>query len=319
MNCVREDPKVYSDFAYDDAFRTIESFCDDVVIDFINYFFGESFNNSAKVIRYRNEHFVTHEDHSEEKNITDSHITVSENGVTKRYHFECESGRYSGSLLVKMFRYDSQIAIDSCSYDEAKLYVDFPYSGLLMLRNSKNIPDTAKVFISSPGGEISYDIPIMKVSDFSIDDLFEKKLYFLIPFYIFNLESEIKKRDSDELFVSGLADNYRKILDRLENEVLSDRLFTESKNVIILLMDKVIFKLTMNSENTQRKVGDVMGGKVLDLDYINGLVNGRVEGRIEGREEGIDSSVKKLAEHYMDENPELSKAEALEMAAAILR
>ncbi len=66
-----------------------------------------------------------------------------------------------------------------------------------------------------------------------------------------------------------------------------------------------------------------MGGKVLDLDYINGLVDGRVEGRIEGREEGreegIDSSVKKLAEHYMDENPELSKAEALEMAAAILR
>ena len=97
--------------------------------------------------------------------------------------------------------------------------------------------------------------------------------------------------------------------------MLSDRLFTESKNVIILLMDKVIFKLTMNSENTQRKVGDVMGGKVLDLDYINGLVDGREE----GREEGIDSSVKKLAEHYMDENPELSKAEALEMAAAILR
>ena len=97
--------------------------------------------------------------------------------------------------------------------------------------------------------------------------------------------------------------------------MLSDRLFTESKNVIILLMDKVIFKLTMNSENTQRKVGDVMGGKVLDLDYINGLVDGREE----GREEGIDSSVKKLAEHYMDENPELSMAEALEMAAAILR
>ena len=62
-----------------------------------------------------------------------------------------------------------------------------------------------------------------------------------------------------------------------------------------------------------------MGGKVMDLDYINGLVNGRVEGRIEGREEGIDSSVKKLAEHYMDENPELSEKEALEMAAAILR
>ena len=87
----------------------------------------------------------------------------------------------------------------------------------------------------------------------------------------------------------------------------------------------------MNSKNTQRKVGDIMGGKVLDLDYINGLVDGRIEGReagriegreagrIEGREAGIESSVKKLAEHYMDENPELSEAEALEMAAAILR
>ena len=70
-----------------------------------------------------------------------------------------------------------------------------------------------------------------------------------------------------------------------------------------------------------------MGGKVLELDYINGLLNGRkegreagrIEGREEGIEEGIDSSVKKLAVHYMDENLELSEKEALEMAAAILR
>ncbi len=323
MSYLNEEAKVYSDFAYDDAFRTIETYCDDVVIDYINYFFGESFSRSAKISRYRNEHFVTHEDHSEEKDITDSHITVSENGITKRYHFECESGKYNGSLLVKMFRYDSQIAIDSGTYSNARLYVDFPYSGLLMLRSGKNTPDSAQVFIHTPGGEISYDIPIMKVSDFSIDDLFDKKLYFLIPFYIFNLESEIKKNDTDDKYVSELADTYRMILSRLEDDVLSERLSTDSNDVIILLTHKVLFKLTMNSVNTQRKVGGVMGGKVLELDYIKGIRDGREQGREEGIEQGIeqgtDSAIQKLANHYMKENPELSEKEALEMAAAILR
>ena len=44
----------------------------------------------------------------------------------------------------------------------------------------------AKVIIDTPNGEINYDVTMMQISDFTIDSIFENKLYLTIPFYIFN-------------------------------------------------------------------------------------------------------------------------------------
>ena len=41
-----------------------------------------------------------------------------------------------------------------------------------------------------------------------------------------------------------------------------------SYGVIIRLINKVVHKMTMNRKNVQGKVGDIMGGKVLELDII---------------------------------------------------
>ena len=41
-----------------------------------------------------------------------------------------------------------------------------------------------------------------------------------------------------------------------------------SYSVIIKLIYSVAYKLTMKQENVQRKVGEMMGGKVLDLPEI---------------------------------------------------
>ena len=35
---------IYSDFAYDDAYRTMESECDDLLIPFVNYFHNENYD-----------------------------------------------------------------------------------------------------------------------------------------------------------------------------------------------------------------------------------------------------------------------------------
>lgn len=43
----------------------------------------------------------------------------------------------------------------------------------------------AKVIIDTPNGEINYDVTMMQISDFTIDSIFENKLYLTIPFYIF--------------------------------------------------------------------------------------------------------------------------------------
>ena len=50
---------------------------------------------------------------------------------------------------------------------------------------------------------------------------------------------------------------------------------------IIRLINKVAYKLNMKRENVQRKVGDIMGGRVLDLDVVVAHREGIEEGRIE--------------------------------------
>ena len=53
----------------------------------------------------------------------------------------------------------------------------------------------------------------------------------------------------------------------------------------------------MKYQDTQKKVGDLMGGKVLDLDIIKahdaGLEEGREEGIRKGMEKGIEKGIEK--------------------------
>lgn len=66
-----------------------------------------------------------------------------------------------------------------------------------------------------------------------------------------------------------------------------------SYSVIIKLTNSVMFKLSMKNENIQRKVGDVMGGKVIDLPEIRLYRKGKSEGYAEGVAEGIAQSEEK--------------------------
>ena len=204
-----------------------------------------------------------------------------------------------------MFEYDSQTALDESKSEGNILRVRFPYAGLLLLRKSPSSPDRAEVIIETPKGEVSYDIKIIKISDFSIDSIFENRLYLMIPFYIFNYESEFISINEDAERTEKLADVFRNIIDRLDEELEEGNLSALSHNVIIRLTHKVVYKLTMKHGKVQDKVGGIMGGKVLDLPEIKVFHEGKAEGRAEGLKEG-EAERKKLA----DKNTELEDENA---------
>ena len=87
-----------------------------------------------------------------------------------------------------------------------------------------------------------------------------------------------------------------------------------SYGVIISLIQKVAYKMTMKRETVQKKVGDIMGGRVLELDIIKARHEGLAEGRMEERED----NVKKLAASYMQQDSTLKEDKAMEMARKIL-
>ena len=72
----------------------------------------------------------------------------------------------------------------------------------------------------------------------------------------------------------------------------------------------VAYKMTMKRENMQNKAGDIMGGKVLDLEVIRAHREGRAEEKA--------NNIARLAEHYMSQDSTLEKSKAIEMAEKIL-
>lgn len=276
----RENP-LYSDTAYDDAFRTMESRCDDLVIPFVNHMFGEDYDSKAVIKRLRNEHYVEHENEASEKRVTDSSFEIISKGKAKKYHLECESKKYTGEILVRIFEYGTQIAKDEASGDKYRMTFMFPNSGLLILRKAKDVPDVATIGIILPDSrEVTYQVPLVKMSDYDIEDIFSKKLYMLLPFYIFNFESELTDINGSEEKLEKMFSVYDEIYGRLDKELENGNLSEISFHAIIRLIHRVAYKLTMKCENVQKKVGDIMGGKVLNLPEFVAYDQARTEGKM---------------------------------------
>ena len=63
--------ELYTEFAYDDAFRTMAVKCDDLLLPFLNYTFGEHYDSTACIVRGCNEHLIDRGMEVNEKRITD--------------------------------------------------------------------------------------------------------------------------------------------------------------------------------------------------------------------------------------------------------
>ena len=294
---------LYTSMAYDDAFRTLETECDDILVPYVNYVFNEHFDKSARITRLRNEHFIKNENQSSERRITDSSFEIHQDNITKKYHLECESKPYDKSLLIRIFEYDAHIALDAASYDTSSIRVIFPNTGLLLLRGSDKAPDSAQIIIEVPKDTLSYEVPIIKISDFSIDTIFEKSLFLLIPFYIFNYENDLKTINADKSRIESLKKLYTDIINKLDEYQKNGILSSQTCRVIIRLTHSVLFKITMKHKVVQQEVGDIMGGKVIEFPEITAYHDGVTEGKIEAilnSIKGIMSNLGKTAEEAMD-------------------
>ena len=175
---------------YDDVFRTLLNDCSSLIIPVINEVFGENYTGEEEIIFSPNEHFLNQQDGKEEERITDTSFKIL-GKETKKYHLECQSSADS-SMLVRFFEYDTQIALDEGEIKGNVLTVTLPHSAVLFLRYNAGAPDKLKIRMITPGGDVEYNIFVIKSQQYTIKEIFEKKLLFLIPFYIFSHENQLE-------------------------------------------------------------------------------------------------------------------------------
>lgn len=264
--------------AYDDVFRTLLVDCSELIIPVVNEVFHTNYAGDEDVILYENEIFMKQQDGDEEKIITDSSFAiVSLKGERKRYHLECQSS-VDGSMLIRMYEYDSQLALKSSEFLEKTLMVRFPESAILYLRHNESVPDVFEVQIHTPNGSISYHVPALKVQQYDIETIFEKNLLFLIPFYIFTYEKQFSLINTNVEMLEELKKEYSEIIERLEYLVESRVINEYIKKTICEMSERVIKKLAIKYESIRKEVTDIMGGKVLEYEAKDILRRGIKEG-----------------------------------------
>ena len=260
---------------FDDVFRTMLEKMPQLAVPLINEVFGTSYPEDVKIIQKRNEHQTQNG-----RIITDSHLLIA----NRIYHIECQSTDDS-TMVIRMIEYDFAISLEQVQKENGRYRMYFPQSCVLYLRGIKK-RDTISVEIVMPNGDtVEYTVPVVQVQEFTCDDMLRKRLLFLLPYHVIKYEQE-KDLDTDREKWKEFLDECKKIESYLEENFLekgNEKLYRDMVELIIRIADYVF----RDKEKVKKGFGDVMGGKVLELESDKLIQRGIEQGLEKGIQQGI--------------------------------
>ena len=221
---------------FDDVFRTMVEKMPNLAVPLINEIFGTTYPEDIEIIQRRNEHQT-----KQGELITDSQLLIAE----KIYHLECQSTQDS-EMVVRMIEYDFSIGLETMEKEKGKYRMYLPHSCSLYLRGNKKTEKLTIEVVAPEGETWEYKVPAVYAGHYTKEEILEKRLFFLLPFYIMRYE----KADLET------GKEYRDLIE-----------------LIIRIADYILRK----RKKARKGFGDVMGGKVLELESDRLMQQGRTE------------------------------------------
>ena len=238
---------------FDDVFRTMLEKMPELAVPLINEIFGTSYPEDIEIIQRRNEHQT-----KQGEIITDSQLLIAE----KIYHLECQSTQDS-EMVVRMIEYDFSIGLETMEKEEGKYRMYLPHSSILYLRGNKKTEKLTIEVVAPEGETWEYKVPAVYVGHYTKEEILEKRLFFLLPFYIMRYEKADLETGDQEL--NEMLEEYREIEERLEKEFLEIGKEKEYRDLIELII-RIADYILRKRKKARKGFGDVMGGKVLELE-----------------------------------------------------
>ena len=209
----------------------------------------------------------------------------------KTYHFELET-RKNGVIAIRLAEYATSYANDHIRQTKYGAEYEIPFSSVIYLRKNSNIPENYVMTIRYPGGKVQYHVPVIKAYHYSIEELFERKLLLLLPFYGFHFADRFEEYEQQPERIVEIQNDFYDIVDRLEKLVNRGEISETDRQHLIDWSLRVFEKLTINYQNVGKGVDEFMGGYVLHTRTDDILEQGRKQGIEQGieqgREQGID-------------------------------
>ena len=285
----------------DSVFKTLRSRYLRLFIPVINDIFGKDYPLDTPVIALSESGVLSDgqtadgEEQVRER-VTDSAIRVGD----ESYILECQSYA-DGSLVIRIIEYAFVSALRSAEQSPDRIRLEFPHFAVIYVKHVPSGPAEAEVVFALPDGQsMEYRVKGIHLEDLSREYILEHDLYAYVPFYITRYEKELRQEKGDTSQAEADLIYFRKeLIQRCRDGRLTSAELTDLSN----MSGKIISHFTDGNE-AERRMKDIMGGKIIwDLpsDKMRwareeGLAEGLAKGISEGVAEGLQKGLSQGAE-----------------------
>ena len=256
---------------FDAVFRTMVTKIPELIIPVINEVFGKNYPQGTKFEQLRNEQII-----GKSKIITDSIIKIEDNV----YHIE-------------LIEYDFTIAVDNADLDES--VIKMPESCVLHLDTS-DIDDELKIrIVFADGAEYPYKTKVVKVQNYTKDEIFEKNLLMFLPYYIIRYQDKYSDIENNSEKLNGFIQDFKELNRRLGEATVKKKksaIYSDLNKLIVRIADYMLSK----EEKLRKGVEDAMGGNILELESERLTKNGVKRGLKIGKLLSSGYSIEKISE-----------------------
>ena len=256
---------------YDDIFRTLCEKNTRLLIPVINEVFSTHYKITEETELLSGEHHILSkgEQNGIGEIITDSLIKLA----GKIYHIECQSNP-DGTIILRMVEYDFHIALENVKKTDGIYEINFPYSSVLYLRHTSKTPDKIEMKVNFQNGEsINYSVPVIKVQNYNYEEIIQKNLFFIIPYYIMRYENK-----TDIEIMQCIKKEYEELYNGINKAYSNGTLDSYDITNIIEFTEKLVHYIFSNNKNVCMEVDKVMGGQVLETYADKKLKQGMKQG-----------------------------------------
>lgn len=224
---------------------------------------GKEYPRTANIRPLATEYSVERMDTREISSVrADITVLVEDKDI---YHFECEMQK-DGTMIIRMFEYDIHIAISYAQEHAGKYTIRFPHSAVLYLQNSDSMPDSLSCpVVFQDGSTHEYQVPVIKVQAYSLEEIQQKHLCVLIPFLPLRfrkfLPPSVKKIQTGQL-----TDFYQQIILILEQEVADGYLTENNRKAILSLLNKSMIRVFYKDQSLLEEV-ITLTEPILELEF----------------------------------------------------
>ena len=245
-----------NDNIWDIIFKAILQEMPQMTLPLINEVFHENYGIDAEIIPLNNEFYNV----DGSKVVSDTAFLVEK----MLYHFECQFSN-DKEMAFRMFEYDFHIALAGTKGEKRIDEIFFPKSCVVYITTNKNNPQKLSMKVKFPNGEFIYEVPTVRVHDYSFESIGKKKLLIFLPYMALRYSQKLKNKKPPT--TEEIKQFYREMISTLETAYNDKVIGQWEYNMLLEMIKDVEERIFYNYPEIREEV-DPMVTHLLNLESL---------------------------------------------------